>query len=347
MGNILYFECASGISGDMTAAALLDLGADRERLEKVLSTIPANGFEIKISRVKKSGIDCMDFDVAVDEEHETHDHDMEWLYGHEHGDHDHGHDDHGHDHDHKHKHKHHDDDDHKHKHKHHDDHDHKHKHHDHDDHEHHHDHDHHHDHHHDHDHDHHGHDHHHDHGHDHHHEHRNMSDIMDVINRTEMDDEARKLAVRIFEILAEAESKAHGIDISEVHFHEVGAVDSIADIIAIAECFTDICRKHNVTDVIVKGVSEGHGTVRTQHGILPVPVPAVVNIAKSHGIPMRTVNQRGELVTPTGAAFLAAVKTGNRLPETTVIREVGLGAGKREYELPGFLRVMIVEPGQA
>ena len=70
-----------------------------------------------------------------------------------------------------------------------------------------------------------------------------MSDIMDVINRTEMDDEARKLAVRIFEILAEAESKAHGIDISEVHFHEVGAVDSIADIIAIAECFTDICRK--------------------------------------------------------------------------------------------------------
>ena len=106
MGNILYFECASGISGDMTAAALLDLGADRERLEKVLSTIPADGFSIKISRVKKSGIDCMDFDVIVDEEHETHDHDMEWLYGHEKGsgeDHD---EDHGHKHHHKHDKKH-------------------------------------------------------------------------------------------------------------------------------------------------------------------------------------------------------------------------------------------------
>ena len=310
MSNILYFECASGISGDMTVAALLDLGADTERLEKVLSTIPADGFSVKISRVKKSGIDCMDFDVVVDKEHETHDHDMEWLYGHEHGheeDHDHGHK-HHHDHGHKKKHK----DGHKHKHDH--------------EHDYHHDHD---------------HDHHHDHGH--HHEHRNLSDIIDIIDRTEMDEEAKKLAVRIFEILAEAESKAHGTDISEVHFHEVGAVDSIADIIAIAECYIDIKRKYNITDVIANAVSEGYGTVRTQHGILPVAVPAVVNIAKKSGLPLRPVNQRGELVTPTGAAFLAAVMTGTKLPSAAVIKEAGLGAGKREYGLPGFLRAMVME----
>ena len=110
-----------------------------------------------------------------------------------------------------------------------------------------------------------------------------------------------------------------------------------------AECFEDIKKKYNITSVIINAVSEGYGTVRTQHGILPVPVPAVVNIAKESGLPIRTVNQRGELVTPTGAAFLAAVRTGNKLPETAVIKEVGLGAGKREYELPGFLRAMVME----
>ena len=96
--KILYLECGTGISGDMTVAALLDLGADQEKLLRVLKGIPGHGFETSISRVKKAGIDCCDFDVILDKDHDGHDHDMEYLYGHlEEGDHDHGH---GHDHDH-------------------------------------------------------------------------------------------------------------------------------------------------------------------------------------------------------------------------------------------------------
>ena len=84
MGKTLYLECYSGISGDMTVAALLDLGADQEVLGKVLASLPVQGFETKISRVKKSGIDACDFDVILDAEIDGHDHDMEYLHGHDH-----------------------------------------------------------------------------------------------------------------------------------------------------------------------------------------------------------------------------------------------------------------------
>ena len=98
MKNKLYLECTSGISGDMTVAALLDLGADREKLERALKSLPVKGFDIKISRVVKSGIDACDFDVLLDQEHENHDHDMEYLHGH-HGN-SHGHEGHHHEHGH-------------------------------------------------------------------------------------------------------------------------------------------------------------------------------------------------------------------------------------------------------
>ena len=84
MGKSLYLECYSGISGDMTVAALLDLGADQKVLEDVLESIPVQGFEIKVSRVTKSGIDACDFDVILDAEIDGHDHDMEYLHGHDH-----------------------------------------------------------------------------------------------------------------------------------------------------------------------------------------------------------------------------------------------------------------------
>lgn len=82
MGKTLYLECESGISGDMTVAALLDLGADQQVLKKALASLPVQGFDIRISRVKKSGLDACDFDVVLDKEHENHDHDMEYLHGH-------------------------------------------------------------------------------------------------------------------------------------------------------------------------------------------------------------------------------------------------------------------------
>ena len=309
--KILFFECGTGISGDMTVAALLDLGADQDKLMRVLEGIPGGGFEVKVSRVKKAGIDCCDFDVILDEEHDGHDHDMEYLYGHLK-------EEHGHDHDHEHGHDHHHDHEHGHDHHH--------------DHERSHDHDHDHDHHHDHD---------HDHGHGHHH-HTGMREIREIIGNLEMTEGARALALRIFGILAEAESKAHGVPVEEVHFHEVGALDSIVDIVAAAVCLDDL----GIGKVAVTGVAEGSGTVRCQHGILQVPVPAVAQIAGAHGLPMRFTDRKGELVTPTGAAILAAVMTQDSLPGTFVIEKIGLGAGKREYEIPSILRAMVIRAGR-
>ena len=318
--RILYLECGTGISGDMTVAALLDLGADQDKLLQVLEGIPGNGFEAKISRVKKAGIDCCDFDVILDEAHDGHDHDMDYLYGHLH-EHDEAHDHREHDHEHHHEHDH--DHEHHHEHGH--------------DHEHHYEHDHDHEHHHGHDHD---HEHHHHHDHDHHHHHTGMKEIREIIAHLSLTDGARALALRIFEILAQAESEAHGVPVDEVHFHEVGALDSIVDIVAAAVCLDDL----GIEKVAVTGITEGSGTVRCQHGILQVPVPAVERIARAHALPLHFTTRKGELVTPTGAAIAAAVMTQQALPEKFVIVKTGLGAGKREYEIPSILRAMILEP---
>ena len=153
-----------------------------------------------------------------------------------------------------------------------------------------------------------------------------------------MTEGARALALRIFRILAEAEAEAHGVSMEEVHFHEVGALDSIVDIVAAAVCLDDL----GITRVAVPMVTEGSGTVRCQHGILQVPVPAVTAVAKKYGLPLHFSSRKGELVTPTGAAILAAVMTEDSLPDSFVIKKTGLGAGKREYEIPSILRAMIL-----
>lgn len=274
--NILYLECGSGISGDMTVAALLDLGADRKVLKEALKSIPIRGFRVKISRVKKAGLDVCDFHVILDEEHENHDHDMEYLFGDGHGgerrygergphgeerpcgdglhsaEHScgerslYGKDGH-----------------------------------------------------------HHG-----GRGHAHAHGHRGMPEILHIIEHTDMTERARETAKRIFRILATAEAKAHGVSESEVHFHEVGAVDSIVDIISVAVCLDDL----RVKECIVPVLCEGTGTVRCQHGILNVPVPAVLNIVQEHQLELSITDIRGEMVTPTGAAIVAAVRTSDKLP---------------------------------
>lgn len=247
MNRQLYLECYSGISGDMTVAALLDLGADEQILRKALASLPVGGFEIAVTRKVKSGLDVCDFDVILDAEHENHDHDMEYLHGH----------DHQHTHDHEHVHE--DGSVHTHEHHHHD----------------------------------HSHEHHHDHGH--HHEHRGLHEILHIIEHADMTERAKETAVRIFQILAEAESKAHGVPADQVHFHEVGAVDSIVDILAVAVCLDNL----DITEVIVPFLCEGQGSIRCQHGIIPVPVPAVVNIAQAHGLTLKPTGVQGELVTPT------------------------------------------------
>ena len=294
MGKTLYLECYSGISGDMTVAALLDLGADRSVLDRVLKSLKVSGFETKISRVVKSGIDACDFDVVLDKEHENHDHDMEYLHGHHHKGHENNHFyDHNHVHEDKAEHFH-------------------------------------------------SHEHNHAHGAGsaqdrHHHEHCGIKEITYIIEHSAMNENAKKIALRIFEILAEAESKAHNVPVDQVHFHEVGAVDSVVDIVSVAVCLDDL----DVTEVIVPVLCEGRGTVRCQHGILPIPVPAVANIVSANHLHLKMTEIEGELVTPTGAAIVAAVKTKDKLPETFEIRKIGIGAGKRQYECPGILRAMI------
>lgn len=284
----LYLECNSGISGDMTVAALLDLGADKGVLKKALKSIPVDGFKIRISRVKKAGLDVCDFHVILDKAHENHDHDMAYLFGSEKERHEH-HEHHGHSHEEGHP----------------------------------------------------GHHHHGDHsGHGgHSHEHRALPEILHIIEHTDMTKEAKETAARIFRILAKAEAKAHGVPEAEVHFHEVGAVDSIVDIISVAVCLDNL----GITECIVPGLSEGTGTIRCQHGVMSVPVPAVLNIVQEHRLKLSVTDIKGELVTPTGAAIVAAVKTGEELPKNFHIIRTGMGGGKREYERPGILRAMLIE----
>lgn len=314
----LYFECNYGISGDMAVAALLDAGADRTALEKALASIPAKEFKTEIKRVEKNGVFCLDFNVILDSEHENHDHDMNYLFGHEHAEHNHdgfhNGENHGHFHEHgedfhaaQHEHSHHHSETEEHSHAaqqehHHGEHD----------------------------------------GQVHGHEHRNLHDVLEIIDKTEMTENARNLAHKIFEIIAKAESKAHSKPVEEVHFHEVGAVDSIVDVIALSVCFDSL----HVEKVFVPFLCEGSGTVRCQHGILPVPVPAVANIVQDFSIPLKMTGERGEFVTPTGAAFVAAVATDFTLPKNFVLKKIGMGAGKRDYGVPNIVRAMLIETAE-
>ena len=188
----------------------------------------------------------------------------------------------------------------------------------------------------------HGHSHDHSHGdhghHSHDPEHRGLAEILEILCRAQITDGAREKAVRIFEILAEAEAKAHGTSIEKVHFHEVGAVDSIVDITAAAVCLDNL----QIDKVIIPVLCEGSGSVRCQHGVIPVPVPAVTAVTSKYSIPLHMTDVQGELVTPTGAAIAAAIRTSARLPERFVIEKTGIGAGKREYERPSLLRAMLI-----
>lgn len=177
------------------------------------------------------------------------------------------------------------------------------------------------------------------HSHTHTHEHRNLEDVVRIIDSSAASDNAKKIAKDIFEIVAEAESKVHGEPIDRVHFHEVGAVDSIVDILSFAICLDDL----DFEGLAVSALAEGTGTVRCQHGILPIPVPAVAQIAVDHGLKLRQTNVSGELVTPTGAAIAAYILGSEKyvkLPDEYTITGIGVGAGKRDYNTSGIVRAM-------
>ena len=193
----------------------------------------------------------------------------------------------------------------------------------------------------------HGHDHGHARDHDHGHgapggHHRGPVEIARIIDGAAMTDGAKAIAHRMFGFVADAEARAHGVPVGEVHFHEVGAVDSIADIIAIAVAADDLAPD----GVVVSDLPCGYGTVRCQHGLIPVPAPATAFIAEAAGLTLSPVGVEGELVTPTGAAAAAALRTEAALPERFSIKAIGMGAGKRAYDTPGILRAMIIEPAE-
>ena len=314
MGKILYLECNSGISGDMTVGALLDLGADRDVLIKALDSLGVDGYRLHFGRTKKCGLDAYDFDVLLEEDGHGHEHNHEDEHGHSHEhNHENGHEhaaahgfenihehraEHSHEHEPGHEHIHGED---------------------------------------------HGHNHEHNTGHgsvnDHTHDHRNLSDIYAIIDRLDSDTQVKDMAKQMFDVVAEAESKAHGIPVEEVHFHEVGAIDSIVDIISVAVCIHDL----GLNEIVVSPLAEGFGTVRCRHGVIPVPVPATANIAAACGLKLRFTDNEGEMVTPTGAAIAATLRTRDSLPSSCRILKTGLGAGKKDFKQANILRAMILE----
>ena len=243
----LYFDCSSGISGDMTVAALLDLGADRDKLKSVIDDMKL-GCELKFGRTSKNAIDAYDFDVVLPEHCHSHNHQNS-------------------------------------------------------------------------------------------HSHRTLKDISPVIDNSLLSERAKKLAHKMFEIVAEAESKAHRVPKDEVHFHEVGAVDSIVDICSVAFCLDNL----GIDRVMSSPVSEGTGEIECQHGIIPVPVPATLEISRAYSIPLRIKDVNGEMCTPTGAAIVAATVSEFGAPKDIAPSKVGYGAGKKDFPQANILRAYLYE----
>ncbi len=283
--KILYYDCFSGISGDMNLGALLDLGVSREVLISGLQRLKIGGWRIEISSDQRHGITGTRVTVITEEDEPRQATDE----AHEHGDgHRHENDDnHGHSHDHNH------------------DHDHGHS---------------------------------HDHNHDNHHEHRNLGDIEKIIKESDLPPEVRELAVKIFRHIAEAEAAVHDKPLHEIHFHEVGALDSIIDIVGAAICLNDL----GADRVYVSEIELGGGMVKCQHGLLPVPAPATARIIS--GFPVTTGGVNFEATTPTGAAIIAAIA--EPLPPSMkfIIRKSGYGVGqKNNPSRPNLLRIYLAE----
>ena len=238
--NILYLECYSGISGDMAVASLIDLGVDLKYLKEALESVPIYGYTIKISKVKKNGVEACDFNVIIDEGH---------------------------------------------------------------------------------------------------HVHRNLNDVFMIIKESKITLNAKKLAMKIFYIEAEAEAKAQGVEIEQVNFDEFGVVELIIYIVAVAVCLDYL----NINDVVISEIYEGKGHVECQEGFVPIPVPAVTNMVLKYKMPIKITSNDGEMITATGMAIASAIKTKEALPESYVIKAIGVGAGKKDYNNSNILRAYLIQ----
>lgn len=347
--KVLFLDCFSGISGDMTVGALVDLGVKPSTLEWELSKLDLGDFHMHFERQQRQHVEGVKFGIHEGATH-THDQDEEGEHcegHHEHEEghsHEHGHEHHhepAHAHEHGHEHHHHDEDE-KHDHGH--EHDHGHHEHGHEDghehpeHEHKHGHEHH-----EHEHEHvQVHD--HDHGSEvagHHHEHehchgRSHSEIRELIEHSELSAFVKKHALSIFRRIAEAEGKIHGQPADDVQFHEVGALDSIADVICACAGFEAL----GVEKIFVSTLHDGSGTVTCAHGTFPLPTPATLEILK--GITLGQIDEPHELITPTGAAIAAEFGASFGPMPQIKIDKIGYGVGSRDLKSrPNVLRAVL------
>ena len=311
--STLYLEPFSGLSGDMLNALLLDLGADRKHLEEALKTISLDGYHLHVDRIAKSSIWGTDFDVHM--EHGEKDHGIA-------GDFDHHHHDHHHEHEHTHEHAHshaHEEHTHAHTHEHSQPHDH----------------------HHDHEHTHDGHSHKHTHSHHHHHgEVRGLKEIETIILSSGVSDFVKEKSLEVFRDIAQAEANVHQMPVEEIHFHEVGATDSIIDIMS----FFILWETLDIDTVYSTAVTEGSGTITVAHGVMPVPVPAVMQLRLGTAIPFsQDFDIHTELVTPTGLALFKAIRPVFAQPSNLTATKVGYGFGKRDTGKFNALRGTLLE----
>jgi len=166
---------------------------------------------------------------------------------------------------------------------------------------------------------------------------RRLKEIRETIRSANLSDRVKQTAERIFNRLAEAEGRVHGRSPEEVHFHEVGAVDAIVDIVGAAICLEMI----GWPKVVASPMPTFHGYITGAHGTFPLPAPATAELLR--GVPWRKLDMEGELVTPTGAAIIAEIASGfGEMPAMTV-ETIGYGAGKSNFGIPNVLRIMVGE----
>ena len=241
--KVLYFDCSSGISGNMTLGALTEIVGDENYLINELKKLNIDGYKIKVSKKIKNGIAATYVDVILEHQHHHHD-------GHTH-------------------------------------------------------------------------------------EHRNLYDIEQIIDNSTLNEEIKKLSKKIFMRVAKAEAKVHNKSINEVHFHEVGAIDSIIDIIGTAI----LINKINPDKIISSVVNDGYGFIECAHGIMSVPVPATSEIFASSNVKFRQIDVDTELITTTGAAIIAELSDKFTTLPSMTISKIGWGAGTKDLAIPNVLKV--------
>lgn len=244
--KILYLDCISGISGDMTLGALCDLGVNPELIEQELKKLSLKDeYILKWNKVVKKGISATKFDVEIvnnNPNEERH----------------------------------------------------------------------------------------------HHHHHRHYSDIKHMIEGSSLNDHVKQISLGIFENIGKAEAKIHNIELEKVHFHEVGAVDSIVDIVGIAIAIDSL----QVNKIFSSSVPVGNGRIKIDHGIYPVPAPATLELLKN--VPIKSTDIKGELTTPTGAGILATIVDEFTSFPSMEVTSIGYGAGTKDFEHhPNVLRTIV------